>query len=234
MKKLLTILFFILCSTAAIHAQGTVTVTQSSDIDAIVNGKKTKTKEQLKAEKKAAKETKKQAPPSVATPTPRSRLQEPVVENIVTPTVPSYTPQPSTDPSSTPRTKLVKKLVKKPHTPTPEELAGESQMVTKRLMHSFRKVRGFRVQVYSGGNTRVAHQEADKAGQKTKMLFPDLPVYVHFYTPRWMCLVGNFTNYRLARRVALKMRQEGYPNAYVIRTMISVKATQVVKRDLTN
>ena len=40
MKKLLTIIYLILCSIAAIHAQGTVTVTQSSDIDAIVNGKK--------------------------------------------------------------------------------------------------------------------------------------------------------------------------------------------------
>lgn len=226
MKKLLTIIYLILCSIAAIHAQGTVTVTQSSDIDAIVNGKKAiaKTKEQLKAEKKAAKQAAKDVKKQVAT--PRLRLQEPVVEHITTSTVPSYTPQKST--SSAPRTKLVKKLVKRPHVPTPEEIIGDGQMVTKRLMHTIKKVRGFRVQVYSGGNTRIAHQEADKAGQKVKMFFPNLPVYVHFYTPRWMCLVGNFTNYRQARKVALKMRKEGYPNANVIRTMISVKTTKVV------
>ena len=49
---------------------------------------------------------------------------------------------------------------------------GESQIVTKRLKHTFKKVRGFRVQVYSGGNTRIAHQDANKAGKKVKSLFP--------------------------------------------------------------
>lgn len=40
MKKFLTILVVALLSCLAVGAQGTVTVTQSEDIDALVNGKK--------------------------------------------------------------------------------------------------------------------------------------------------------------------------------------------------
>lgn len=56
MKKFLTTLVIVLFGTLAASAQGTVTVTQSAEIDALVNGnKKAKTKAELKAEKKAAK-----------------------------------------------------------------------------------------------------------------------------------------------------------------------------------
>ena len=61
MKKLLVILYLILCYINSISAQGVVTVTQSSDIEAIVNGKKAKTKKQLKTEKKTTREDKKQS-----------------------------------------------------------------------------------------------------------------------------------------------------------------------------
>ena len=40
MKKFLAILVVALLSCLAVSAQGTVTVTQSEDIDALVNGKK--------------------------------------------------------------------------------------------------------------------------------------------------------------------------------------------------
>lgn len=229
MKKLLVILYLILCYINSISAQGVVTVTQSSDIEAIVNGKKAKTKKQLKTEKKTTREDKKQSYVPVGTPSSHSRLQEPAMERVQTPVIPSCKPQSSNDIVSAPRTKLVRKLVKKPHVSMSDGEDGESQIVTKRLKHTFKKVRGFRVQVYSGGNTRIAHQDANKAGKKVKSLFPSQPVYVHFYTPRWMCLVGNFTNYHVARKIALKMRKAGYPNANVIRTIISVKTTQVVE-----
>ena len=51
MKRLLTIIVLILTTITTAHAQSTVTVTQSTDIDALVNGKKTA--------KKANKESKK-------------------------------------------------------------------------------------------------------------------------------------------------------------------------------
>ena len=89
-------------------------------------------------------------------------------------------------------------------------------------------MRGFRVQVYSGGNTRIAHQQADKAGQKAKELFPEQPVYVHFYPPRWMCLVGNFTDYNAAKKNYANTSKGRLSHANVIRMMVSIKTTQPV------
>ena len=40
MKRLLTIIMFMLTAVVAADAQGSVTVTQSAEIDALVNGKK--------------------------------------------------------------------------------------------------------------------------------------------------------------------------------------------------
>lgn len=40
MKRLLTIIVFMLTAIVAVNAQGSVTVTQSAEIDALVNGKK--------------------------------------------------------------------------------------------------------------------------------------------------------------------------------------------------
>ena len=85
MKKLLVILYLILCYINSISAQGVVTVTQSSDIEAIVNGKKAKTKKQLKTEKKTTREDKKQSYVPVGTPSSHSRLQEPAMERVQTP-----------------------------------------------------------------------------------------------------------------------------------------------------
>lgn len=238
MKKLLPLLFFAFIGILTAGAQGSVTVHQSSDIDALVNGRKSagKTKEQKKAEQKAAKRAAKDAQKRGETP---HIVQENATSKLRLPSnapsiqqIPQVNPVPN--PSAMPkvqRTKIVRRLVRRPRVPDPYEI-DDTRLVTKRLMHTIKKVRGFRVQVYSGGNTRVAHQEADRAGQKAKSLFPDEPVYVHFYTPRWMCLVGNFTNYKQAVRVMRRMRKEGYPNANVIRTMISVKTTKVVSEQV--
>lgn len=76
---------------------------------------------------------------------------------------------------------------------------------------------GFRIQVFSGGNTRDARQEAERAGHKVKAAFPELPVYVHFYTPRWGCRVGNFRTYQAANQMLRKIKKLGFPQAIVLR-----------------
>lgn len=81
---------------------------------------------------------------------------------------------------------------------------------------------GFRVQVYTGGNTRVARQEAERAGQKVKAAMPNQPVYVHFYSPRWCCRVGNFKDYNSAKRILAQVRKLGYKEASIIRSKITV------------
>lgn len=88
--------------------------------------------------------------------------------------------------------------------------------------------RGFRIQVYSGGNTRVARQEAERAGQKVKSVLPNQPVYVHFYCPRWSCRVGNFTSYQSALGVLRQIRKLGYKGAVVIRSNITIRDVRYI------
>lgn len=90
---------------------------------------------------------------------------------------------------------------------------------------------GFRVQVYTGGNTRVARQEAERAGQKVKAAMPNQPVYVHFYSPRWACRVGNFKDYNSAKRILAQVRKLGYKNASIIRSKITVIDVEYVNDD---
>ncbi|MCR5076905.1 MAG: SPOR domain-containing protein [Prevotella sp.] len=230
MRRFLTVLAIMLTGIMAAHAQGSVTVSQSAEIDALVNGKKTA--------KKPAKETRQkvenQRQPSRQTTSTAAAPKKQDTKGLYVPKLNEHRPEISKPenvqlrPIHPVRTKLVKRLVRRPHVPTEDELEG-THLVTKRIKKSAKKVRGFRVQVYSGGNTRTAHQQADKAGQKAKQLFPTQPVYVHFYSPRWMCLVGNFTSYNEARKVMRTLRKEGYPHANVIRTMVTVKTTEFVE-----
>jgi hypothetical protein len=51
---------------------------------------------------------------------------------------------------------------------------------------------GYRIQIYAGGNTRYAKEEAQKAAQYVKSKYPEIPVYTDFVAPRWVCRVGDY------------------------------------------
>ena len=51
---------------------------------------------------------------------------------------------------------------------------------------------GYRIQIYAGGNTRFAKEEAQKAAQYVKDKYPEIPVYTEFVAPRWVCRVGDY------------------------------------------
>ena len=83
-------------------------------------------------------------------------------------------------------------------------------------------VMGYRVQVFSGGNSGADKQKAERTGSAIKQLYPDLPVYVHFYSPRWICRVGNFRTYDEAAHVLKNIKSMGYPQACIVKGKISV------------
>ena len=66
------------------------------------------------------------------------------------------------------------------------------------------KARGYRVQVYAGHNSRIARNEANEVAEDIKSEFPELPVYVFFQSPRWLCRVGD---YRSIEEADAMMRQ---------------------------
>ena len=51
---------------------------------------------------------------------------------------------------------------------------------------------GYRIQIYAGGNTRFAKEEAQKAALYIKENYPEIPVYTDFVAPRWVCRVGDY------------------------------------------
>ena len=84
------------------------------------------------------------------------------------------------------------------------------------------KVNGYRVQVFAGGNSRNDRVKAQKAGSDVKMAYPDIPVYVHFYSPRWICRMGNFRTYEEARAVLKGVKKLGYKQACIVSGKITV------------
>ena len=92
----------------------------------------------------------------------------------------------------------------------------------KKVMRGGYKVNGYRVQVFAGGNQRKDRQQATRVGNEIKSLFPSQPVYVHFYSPRWICRMGNFRTYEEAHQVLTSVRKMGYNAATIIKDKITV------------
>lgn len=91
----------------------------------------------------------------------------------------------------------------------------------KKVMKGY-KVNGYRVQVYAGGNSRDSRQKAEKTGKEINSLFPGEPVYVHFYSPRWICRMGNYRTYEEAHQVLNAVKKMGYQSAIIVKGKITV------------
>jgi hypothetical protein len=84
------------------------------------------------------------------------------------------------------------------------------------------KTTGYRIQVYAGGNSRKDRQKAEEAGNELRMLFPTESVYVHFYSPRWICRMGNFRSYEEASQHLQEVKKLGYSAATIVKGKIVV------------
>lgn len=117
----------------------------------------------------------------------------------------------------------------KPTTTKPATTADDDDSLTtdegdasSTITGTTHKIQGYRVQVFAGGNTRDDKNKAYKAGDFMKKYFPEQPVYVHFYSPRWKCLIGNFRTYNEAAEVMSEVRSVGYRQACVVKAKIVV------------
>lgn len=162
------------------NGQGTVTVTQSSEIDELVD-------------KAHLVKTTPAAPP-------QQHRDNSAATHQTTGHAEHTAPRPSTD----------------------AEQPMTNANTGKKVMRNSKKVMGYRVQVFSGGNSGADKQKAERTGSAIKQLYPDLPVYVHFYSPRWICRVGNFRTYDEAAHVLKNIKSMGYPQACIVKGKISV------------
>lgn len=92
----------------------------------------------------------------------------------------------------------------------------------KKVIKGGHKISGYRVQVYAGGNQRKDRQRAEQVGDELKSYFPDQPVYVHFYSPRWICRMGNYRTYEEAHHVLTNVKKLGFNAATIVKGKITV------------
>lgn len=93
----------------------------------------------------------------------------------------------------------------------------------KKIMRNSYKTQGYRIQVFSGGNSRSDRQKAETAGAVMKSNFPSEPIYVHFYSPAWKCRMGNYKTLEEARAILAQVKKLGYTQACIVKGTISVQ-----------
>ena len=108
------------------------------------------------------------------------------------------------------------------HQQDDDEMSIPTIDMRKKVMRGSRKVTGYRVQAFAGGNTRTDKMKAQQAGNAIKMRFPDQPIYVHFYSPRWICRVGNYRSLGEAEKMLRAVRKMGYKAATIVKGKITV------------
>ena len=160
--------------------KGTVTVTQSEEIDRLVNGKGQ---------------------------TPAADARKPGDKPVA-----AHGDKPHKD---------------APHSPSANHNENEEETpavdMSKKVMRNGYKINGYRVQAYAGGNTRQDRIAAERVRNAIKMKFPNQPVYVHFYSPRWICRVGNYRNYEEAAWMLGQLKKMGYKSATIVKGKITVQ-----------
>ncbi len=84
-------------------------------------------------------------------------------------------------------------------------------------------VAGYRIQVYAGGNSGAARNEASRIGKQVKNLFADWGVYTQFRSPRWICRVGDFKTIEEANEGLRRLKEAGtFAEAVIVRSKIVV------------
>ncbi len=91
-----------------------------------------------------------------------------------------------------------------------------------KMIRNGHKVMGYRVQAFAGGNSRKDRQQAEQVRNSIKSHYPNVPVYVHFYSPRWICRVGNYRTYEEAHQMLVSLRELGFDQATIVKGKITV------------
>lgn len=101
------------------------------------------------------------------------------------------------------------------------ERAGDEENATHRHPYESRaRVRqtGYRIQIYTGGNSHQDKNKAYNIGAKCRRAFPELSSYPRFMSPRWICRVGDFRTREEALKYVGKIRARGISReAHVVR-----------------
>jgi len=131
----------------------------------------------------------------------------PSTSSSTTPSTSSTSSTPSTSSATTPTGQTV--------VPTPQEEGDQQPRATYKVM-------GYRVQAFAGGNSRADRQKAERIRNSIKSYYPNVPVYVHFFSPRWICRVGNYKTYEEAHQMMTNLKNMGFNECTIVKGKISV------------
>ncbi len=85
------------------------------------------------------------------------------------------------------------------------------------------RANGYRIQVFSGGNSRAAKTEANNMEQRVRSLFPDISIYTQFISPHWKCRIGDFRTYEEANEVFTKLKETGrFREAVIVKSKVNI------------
>ncbi len=86
----------------------------------------------------------------------------------------------------------------------------------------YRRVNGFKIQAFSGSDSRRDRQQAEHVRSELRTLFPGEEVTVHYNDPRWLCRMGNYATQAEAQEALAEVRRLGFPSATIVRARVKV------------
>lgn len=124
--------------------------------------------------------------------------------------------------SSTQLNQQISPVVQGTETKPKEDQKAAEVSIAKENETKAKTIKGYRVQAFAGGNSRKDRLEAESIGNKIKSNYPEVPVYVQFYSPRWICRIGNYRTYDEAHQMQLCLQEMGFTNALIVKGRITV------------
>ena len=190
------------------NGKASVAISQSADIEKLVNSRPAYTEKQMIAQQQKEKEAKSMKDTKAAKDAKDREKAKEIISNKSTQNAEHHT------------------------TASAEQNDGDGEMniptvdMRKKMMRGGYKVTGYRVQAFAGRNSKTDRIKAESVGNAIKMKYPDQPVYVHFYSPRWICRVGNYRTYDEAAKMLKLIKAMGYSAATIVKGQITVKGGQ--------
>ncbi len=172
--------------------KGSVVIRQSDEIERIVNGTQ-----------------KPQTPAKASTPSTNKSNTHNKSENTshasqASTTTSSHSSHPSTSDEKKESPKKPSEHKSRPTQKTNSANKSTNHAYVSRTRH---KARGFRICIFTGGNSRADKVKAIQMGNKCRAKFRELAVYPSFEAPRWVTHVGDFkTRHEAQKYVGLIRR----------------------------
>ncbi len=104
-----------------------------------------------------------------------------------------------------------------------KERPVDYSMAGRKVMHGNHKIKGWRLQIFNGGNKGADKKKAYEMAAKLKKHLPNIPVYVHFYSPRWMTMCGNYRTHKEAEDAKKQLANYGFRSTSIVRQVIIVE-----------